>query len=185
MMELSMRAYLKVVVIDNDDVKRRNNIKIDAKNLRYDLIRYDGYSKGVETLTTAKGLFYLSLLDNRGIVKGHEERMAEKRLQAPKSVNFSSIYLTDKMTSDGLMIAFGNPPSSRTYGGKTPKENPFYDERNDGFVFLISPDWKWMEIVIVKDGEPCVQAYCQKFADGKLDDFLTRVRNSSHIYHEY
>lgn len=182
---IDLRAYLKVVEIESDEVKKRNNIHLDSKNKRYDLIKYQGYSKGIEALVTLKGLFYLTLLDTRGIIKGHEDRMAEKRLQAPKSVNFSSIYMTDKVTSDGLLIAFGNPPKGKSYGGKTPRPNPFYDERNDGFVFLISPDWKWMEIVIVRDGEPLIQSYCQKFADGKLDECLASLRMNSHIFHEY
>ena len=104
---------------------------------------------------------------------------AETRLQCQckgSSINFSSIYLESLKIGETL-IGYGEPPQTKKLKGD--KENSFFDNRMDGYLFIISPDFQTIEILVIPQGRQLVRGYAQKLADGQLNEALYEVRKSA------
>jgi hypothetical protein len=170
-------SYLKL--------ERSQSIKKDgteSKTPRYAVTSQAGYFKPLESLKNAKGEIVMYCQRND---KCNPNSTAETRLQCKDSVNFSSIYL-DLET----MIGYGEPPQEKMLkpgkkkkkdGSVTPidRPNPFYENRSDGYLFIVAPDEKTIEILIVPNGRALIRGYAAKLADGQLNDALEQVRSEA------
>ena len=170
-------CYLRIEVLPCE-VKKRHKIKAESSIPRLDVTAQAGYYKPLEALKNDKGIIYFNLIETRGYINSTDIRRADVRLQCrdnigKQSVNFSSIYLLDLNTEN--IIAYGNPPSAKTL--KTGKQNPFFENREDGFLFLAKKDFSEIEILIVPNGKYIIQGLAKEISDGKMNDILKNLRS--------
>lgn len=168
----------------SDDVKIKNKIKVGAAVPRYDCVESEGYYPEMERLVSTKGDLHFYLCETKGVINSPDQRRADRFLQAAKSFNFSSVYLLDEQTADGHLIGYGNPNGQKTYGkGKIP--NPFWECRNDGFLFIISPDWKNIELLVMPNGKFTILGLAKALADGQFDEALDTIRATAKTFYQY
>ena len=176
-------AYLKLEQLP-DEVKSRNKIKIGASVPRFDLTRLAGYYKPLESLKNKKGQIILYLNETRGIIDSPDQRRADRFLMGKDSLNFSSVYLLDCSTNGGGFVGYGNPNRSKTYS-KDKKPNPFLEVKNDGFLFLIAPDWRAVEVLIIPDGYNTILGNAKAMADGVYNEALATMRATAKTFFQY
>ncbi len=176
-------AYLKLEQLP-DEVKSRNKIKLGAKVPRFDLTRLAGYYKPLESLKNKKGQIILYLNETRGIIDSPDQRRADRFLMGKDSLNFSSVYLLDCSTNGGGFVGYGNPNRAKTYS-KDKKPNPFLEVKNDGFLFLIAPDWRSVEVLIIPDGYNTILGNAKAMADGVYNEALATMRATAKTFFQY
>jgi len=180
-----------------DEVKRKHKIKLESKTPRFDVIAHAGYYPPLERLKSSKGQIFFNLLKTDGIINSPDNRRAGYSLQcssppAPiKSVNFSSIYILETTNAD-FIIAYGEPPQGKLLksakdkkGNPIQRENPFFENGNDGYLFLISQDYSTIEILIIPDGRYLIKSYAMMLIDGKLTAALETIRNIAKSFFNY
>ena len=177
-------AYMKLEQLP-DEVKNRHKIKVGASVPRFDLTRLAGYYKPLESLKNKKGQIILYLNETRGIIDSPDQRRADRFLMGKDSLNFSSVYLLDCSTpTNGNLIGYGNPNRAKTFG-KEKKPNPFLEVKNDGFLFLIAPDWRAVEILVIPDGCNTILGNAKALADGVYNDALVTMRATAKTFFAY
>lgn len=106
------------------------------------------------------------------------------KLQAVRSINFTG--LKDCFTLSGC--AYGYPNGEKTYSSKK-MPNPFYENRNDGYLFLFhtqedvsgnGADNKVIpgsfELLIFENAKPIIASYCQQMKLGQFNTLLMNCR---------
>lgn len=168
-----------------DEVKKRHKIKIGATVPRYDLTNWAGYYKPFESLKNPKGQICLYLNETRGIINSTDKRRADRFLMAKDSLNLSSVFLLDSSTPSDLgIVGYGNPNRAATYG-KDKKQNPFLNYKNDGFLFLIAPDWKRFEMLVIPNGCNTILGNAKAMADGFYNEALETMRATANRFYQY
>ena len=138
-----------------------------------------GYFKPLEMLKSPRtGIIEMQTPPNRN---SNNKSTAEIRLQCSckGTINFSSIFIHN-IEHDKQLIGYGEPPYKeylKDKGGKKP--NPFYDNRNDGYLFIISKDFETIEILVIPNGRILLDGYLAKLADGQLDKELEELRKQA------
>jgi hypothetical protein len=163
------------------EIKSRHKIKLDAKTPRFDVTAQFGYFKPLEYLKNPKGMIILYLQATDGMINSIDRRRADVWLQCKNSVNFSSIYMLDLGTE--TVIGYGYPPDTKTLKGG--KENVFFDNRADGYLFLANKDFSQIEILIIPNGKHIVQGVAKQLADGKLNEILQQFRAEAKPIFQY
>ena len=107
------------------------------------------------------------------------KRLAEWSLTG-NGLNFSSIYIDDL---DYPEIGYGYPNASRHLSNGS--ENPLFEFRNDGYLFLMNKDYSVIEILIIPDGRNLISSYYQKFIDGGFDDEVRQLRQQAKPIYQY
>lgn len=176
-------AYMKFEQLP-DEVKRRNNIKVGAKVPRLDLTRLAGYYKPLQSLTNKNGQIFIYIQEAKDRINSPDERRAERYLQGKDSLNLSSVYLLRRSTPESPFVGYGNPDRSKTFS-KSHKPNPFYECRDDGFLFLIAPDWQTIEILVVTNGYNTIQGNAKGLADGAYNEALETMREAAKSFYQY
>jgi hypothetical protein len=83
------------------------------------------------------------------------------------------VYL-DNLKAGETLIGHGEPPQAKELKGNKP--NPFYNNRMDGYLFIVAPDEKTIEILIVPQGRQLIRGYATMLADGQLNEALNELR---------
>ena len=108
----------------------------------------------------------------------------DMKLQGKDSLNFTGLhdYFIDGKLSG---YAYGYPSNKESYGGNKPKLNPFFENRNDGFLFLIhtdeiQPDGRVIptsiELIVLEGAKALIKAYCKQLVMGGFDEALENLR---------
>lgn len=167
-----------------DEAKRRHNIKVGAKVPRFDLVQISGYSKSWEALKNKDGQIYFYLNEARGIINSPDSRRADRFLMGKGSLNFSSVFLLECEPSNGYFVGYGNPNGKETYS-KNNKPNPFYECRDDGYLFLISEDWRTIEVFVIPNGKNTILGNAKALNDGVYNDMLKPIREAATTFFQY
>jgi hypothetical protein len=157
-------------------MERRQSIKKDgteSKTPRYAVTAQAGYFKPLEALKNAKNEIVMYYQRND---KCNPNSTAETRLQCKGNINFSSIYFEGLKPGETL-IGYGEPPQSKEFKGG--KQNPFFDNRADGYLFVVEPGLNTIEILIVPQGRQLIRGYAAELADGQLNEALDELRKSA------
>ncbi len=157
-------------------MERRQTLKKDgseSKTPRYVVIAQAGYFKPLQAIKNTKNEIVMYYQRND---KCNPNSTAETRLQCKGSINFSSVYL-DNLKVGETLIGYGEPPQTKEL--KSGKQNPFFDNRADGYLFVISPNLNTIEILIVPQGRQLIRGYAAKLADGQLNEVLNEIRKSA------
>jgi hypothetical protein len=180
--------YLKTVQLSKEE-KIRHKIKPEAKIPRLDTIALAGYYPPLEALKNSKGQIFFNLIETRGIIDATDRRRAAFWLQC-NGLNFSSVFTLDLGFEN--IVGFGNPaidkflkPQKRKNGSIIERPNPFYEYRNDGFLFIATPDDSVLVIIIVSGGKSYIQSMVKKYADGQMTEILEALRSAAQPFFQY
>lgn len=166
-----------------DEVKKANKIKVGASVPRFDVTAVAGYYEPLEKFLNPKGMLFFYLQKSKGIINSPDVRRADYFLQCSKdSVNFSSIYEIG-YTSTGDFVAFGEP--NNTLKLKKGIDNPFYQFKNDGYLFVIAPDYQKIECLVLPDCRYTIRGNAQQLINGNLDEALKTIRQSARPVFNY
>lgn len=185
MSNIDFTAYIRFEQLP-DDVKKRHGGKAGAKIPRFDVTATAGYYKPLEAIKNGKGMVVAYLNETRGIIDSPDQRRADRFLmgkQAKDSVNISSVFLLDTAAEGGNLYGYGNPNSNPKLRSGNP--NPFYGSKNDGFLFLIAPDWKQIEWLVIPDGLCTILGNAKALADGVYNEALQTMRAAAKTYFNY
>ncbi len=180
------KAYLTLIQLP-DEVKKRNGIKTGAKIPRFDCVRISGNYEPLNHLKNPQGQIFLKLNKTKGIIRSPDNRRADCFLGAIGNyLNFSSVFLLDNSIegNKNIKVGYGNPNRDKTFG-KDKKPNPFYNYKEDCFLFLITPDWLTIEILVVSDGYNTMLASAKALADGVYNEELKTMRATATTFFQY
>lgn len=169
-----IRYYAKMVYDDN----------IQRKTPKYTVISEAGYYPPMEDLKNKKGIISMYLMGKRK----EGDNVPSMRLQAKNSLNFTGLkeYFLDGKLSG---YAYGNPLDSETYSSKK-RNNPFYEYRHDGYLFIIQIDKTTMskaapivptaiELIVIEDGAVLIPSYCKQLIMGGFDEAINSLRKQA------
>jgi len=159
-------------------MERRQSVKKDgteSKTPRYVVTAQAGYFKPLQAIKNAQNEIVMYYQRND---KCNPNSKSDTRLQCKGSINFSSVYL-DSLKIGEMLIGSGEPPQAKELKGG--KENPFFDNRSDGYLFLIAPEEKTIEILIVPNGRQLIRGYAKMLSDGVLNEALNQMRKSAKL----
>ena len=167
----NIRYYAKMV----------NTTQRSKKTPKYTITAQAGYYPPMELLRGRDGKISINLMEK--LREG--DNVPSMRLQAKNSLNFTGLkdYFQDGKLSG---FAYGYPLDKTTYS-KDEKPNPFFDYRQDGFLFLIEQDEKdptnltptAIELVVLEGAKVLISAYCKQLVMGGFDEALQALREQA------
>ena len=167
----NIRYYAKMV----------NSTQKGKKTPKYTIIAQAGYFPPMELLRGRDGQISMNLMEK--LKEG--DIVPSMRLQAKNSLNFTGLkdYFQDGKLSG---FAYGYPLDKPTYS-KDSKPNPFFDYKQDGFLFLIEQDVKdptnltptSIELVVLEGAKVLISAYCKQLVMGGFDEALQALREQA------
>lgn len=166
-----IRYYAKMV----------NTTQKGKKTPKYTITAQAGYYPPMELLRGRDGQISMNLMEK--LKEGNN--VPSMRLQAKNSLNFTGFkdYFQDGKLSG---FAYGYPLDKQTYS-KDEKTNPFFDYKQDGFLFLIEQDEKdptnltptSIELVVLEGAKVLISAYCKQLVMGGFDEALQALRKQA------
>lgn len=167
----NVRYYAKMV----------NTTQKGKKTPKYTITAQAGYYPPMEQLRGRDGQISMNLMEK--LKEG--DNVPSMRLQAKNSLNFTGLkdYFQDGRLSG---FAYGYPLDKPTYS-KDDKPNPFFDYKQDGFLFLIEQDEKdqtnltptSIELVVLEGAKVLISAYCKQLVMGGFDEALQALREQA------
>ena len=167
----NIRYYAKMV----------NTTPKGKKTPKYTITAQAGYYPPMELLRGRDGLVSMNLMEK--LKEG--SNIPSMRLQAKNSLNFTGLkeYFEDGKLSG---YAYGYPLDKSTYS-KNNKTNPFYEYKQDGYLFMVYQDKKdptniiptSIELVVLEDAKVLISAYCKQLKMGGFDEALAALRLQS------
>lgn len=168
-----IRYYAKLV----------NSTENGKKTPKYTIIGEAGYYPPMEQLRGRDNKISMNLMEK--LKEGSD--VPSMRLQAKNSLNFTGLkeYLEDGRLSG---VAYGYPDDKPTYSSKN-KPNPFYNYKDDGYLFLIHQDEKdpqnqtpvSIELMVLEGAKVMISAFCKSLREGGFDEALTSVRKLASV----
>jgi hypothetical protein len=151
------------------------------KTPKYTIVAQAGYYPPMEQLRGRDGLVSMNLMEK--LKEG--SNIPSMRLQAKNSLNFTGLkeYFEDGKLSG---YAYGYPLDKPTYS-KDNKPNPFYEYKEDGYLFIFYQDEKdptnliptRIEMVVLEGAKILVSAYCKQMRMGGFDEALAALRGQT------
>ena len=167
----NVRYYAKMV----------NTTQKGKKTPKYTIIAQAGYFPPMELLRGRDGQISMNLMEK--LKEG--DNVPSMRLQAKNSLNFTGLkdYFQDGKLSG---VAYGYPLDKPTYS-KDEKPNPFFDYKQDGFLFLIHQDEQapenqvptCIEFIVLEGAKVLISAYCKQLVIGGFKDALEQLRKQA------
>lgn len=152
--------------------------KEGIKTPKYRVVAEAGYYAPMESLKGKDGYISMYLQNQRK----ERDDIPAMWLQAKKSLNFTGLknYFIDGKISG---FAYGYPHDKKTYS-KEAITNPFYEYREDGFLFLIKDDKTGvvpasMELIVLEGAKVLIAAYCKQLVMGGFDNVLKSLREQA------
>ena len=113
------------------------------------------------------------------------ENVPSMRLQAKGSLNFTGLkewFENGKLSG----FAYGYPSNKPTYS-KDNKPNPFYDYRNDGYLFVVHQDQSnpeniiptEIELIVLEGAKVLISSYCKLLVIGGFNEALENLRKQA------
>ena len=163
-----IRYYAKLV----------NSTDNGKKTPKYTIIGESGYYPPMEHLRGRDNKISMNLMEK--LKEG--SNVPSMRLQAKNSLNFTGLkeYFQDGEISG---FAFGYPDDKPTSSSKN-KPNPFYEYREDGYLFLIHQDENnpqnlipvSIELMVLEGAKVMISSYCKMLSLGGFDEALMSAR---------
>lgn len=159
-----------------------NTTQKGKKTLKFTIIEQAGFYPPMELLRGRDGFISMNLMEK--IKEGNN--VPSMRLQAKNSLNFTGLkeYFENGKLSG---FAYGYPIDKPTYS-KELKPNPFYEYKQDGFLFRIYQDEKapnnlnptCIELIVLEGAKVLISAYCKQMKMGGFNDVLSALREQAH-----
>lgn len=177
----TISAYLRLAQLPGYRNVKRNGVIEQRKQPRYDLTHIAGYWEALDKLKNYQGQLYFNLIPtNKNEYRKQEGTTPEYYLQCTparsKTINFSGIRFH---YSDGMITAVGSGEPCNRPKLKSGVNNPMYDQRSDGFLFLFSTDRQTLEVLIIRCGMLLIDAYRRQLSLGGFDEVLQQLREQA------
>lgn len=167
----NIRYYAKMV----------NTTQNGKKTPKYTIVEQAGYYPPMEQLKGRDGQISVNLMEK--LKEG--DNVPSMRLQAKNSLNFTGLkeYFIDGKLSG---YAYGYPLDKPTYS-KDERPNPFFEYKEDGFLFLIEQDKNdptniistSIELIVLEGAKVLISAYCKQLVMGGFDEALQALREQA------
>lgn len=151
------------------------------KTPKYTITEWAGYYPPMEKLRGRDERISLNLMDKRK----EGMNIPSMRLQAKGSLNFTGLkeYFADGKLSG---FAYGYPDSRETYSSKK-KPNPFFEYKDDGFLFVVHQNPKdpssiipiQIELIVLEKARVLIPAYLKQLMMGGFDKELAQLREQA------
>ena len=161
--------------------KLENSTEEGKKTPKYTITEWAGYYPPMEKLRGRDERISLNLMDK--IKEGMN--IPSMRLQAKGSLNFTGLkeYFADGKLSG---FAYGYPDSRETYSSKK-KPNPFFEYKDDGFLFVVHQNPKdptsiipiQIELIVLERARVLIPAYLKQLMMGGFDKELAQLREQA------
>jgi hypothetical protein len=166
----------------NTSKVKRGGQMVERKTMRFDLSAFAGFWSGFEKLKNTKGDIHFNLISS--------DQNPNRKTDATTPeyyVQLTPAACKKCFNLSGLRLMFGDEADTWTCSGepsqkevlKTGDKNPLYDERNDGFIFVVGKKFDSIELFVLSDGRPFVDAYRKAVALGKYDNELNLMRETA------
>jgi hypothetical protein len=179
-MKPTINCYLKLERILNKE----------KKTARYDCTAFAGYYPPLEELKNGKGQLFLYLMRS----SNDKSTTPEHYLQASKdSMNLTGLFHywdEDKLSG----FCSGYPSTKELFDNKKKTPNPFYENRNDAFLFIIHwdkdkqepiPTPTAIEMIVLQDTKVLIDAYRKQLMLGGFDEELNSLRGQAKPIFKY
>ena len=110
---------------------------------------------------------------------GQAKRVPEWSL-TQSSLNLTSLYIQD---FDNPQFAYGYPNASHRLSNGS--ENPLYEYRSDGYLFILSDDLEQVELIVLPEQRNLISSWYQLLIDGELEEDISRLRQNAKPFFEY
>lgn len=147
-----------------------------SKTPKYTIVAKAGYYPPMEELIGRDGKISMYLQEK--LKNGSS--VPAMRLQAKNSLNFTGLkdwFIDGKLSG----YAYGYPSSEKTYAKG--KKNPFYDYKNDGYLFIAHQAEEALpraiELIVLEDAKILISAYCKQLIMGGFNEELNLLRRQS------
>lgn len=154
------------------------------KTPKYVIKAQAGYYPPMEQIKGGNGLISMYLMEK--LKDG--ANVPSMRLQAKDSLNFTGLkeYFIDGRLSG---FAYGYPLTDRIYSSKK-KENPFYEYRDDGYLFIVRQSENAntapekikpiaIELIVLEGAKVLISSYCKQLMMGGFDDTIKSLREQA------
>jgi hypothetical protein len=158
---------------------QREKNKLRQAICRRDCTQYSGIYKGIEPFMNPKGMFFLSLAEQKNFVSSHIKRQAEFSLEG-QNLKFSGLYFEDP---ENPQFAFGYPFQKPHFKDST--INPVFEYRNDLYLFMTDSHYLTFEILIFKGARNLASDYFQMLINGDFDNEIEDHRNNYKKFYPY
>jgi hypothetical protein len=158
-----------------------NTTQNGKKTPKFTISEQAGYYPPMEQLKGRDGQISMNLMEK--LKEG--ENVPSMRLQAKSSLNFTGLkeYFVDGKLSG---YAYGYPLDKPTYS-KDERTNPFFEYKEDGFLFLIEQDESdtknivptSIELIVLEGAKVLISAYCKQLLMGGFDEALQALRKQA------
>ena len=159
-----------------------NTTEKGKKTPKYTITAAAGYYPPMEQLHGKDGNISMNLMEK--LKDG--QNVPSMRLQAKNSLNFTGLkeYFQDGKLSG---FAYGYPYDMETYGNKPQRKNPFYEYRNDGFLFIIHQDEQdpaniipsAIEMIVLENAKVLISAFLKQLVMGGFDTEVKALREQA------
>lgn len=152
-----------------------------AKTPKFTIVGAAGFYPPMELLRGRDTKISMNLMEK--LKEG--ENVPSMRLQAKGSLNFTGLkewFVNDKLSG----FAYGYPSNKPTYS-KDNKPNPFYDYRNDGYLFVVHQDQSnpeniiptEIELIVLEGARVLISSYCKLLVIGGFNEALENLRKQA------
>ena len=154
---------------------------------KYVITTEAGYYPPMEKITGRDGKvsMYLQASKDSGSKKDNAPSM---KLQAKNSLNFTGLkeyFINGKLSG----YAYGYPLADKNYS-KDKKPNPFFEYRDDGFLFIIHQDKTAtttkdqikpdiIELIVLEGAKVLIASYCKQLMMGGFDEAIKALREQA------
>lgn len=154
------------------------------KTPKYVITAQAGYYPPMEQIKGRNGLISMYLMEK--LKEG--ANVPSMRLQAKDSLNFTGLkeYFVDGRLSG---FAYGYPLTDKTYSSKK-KENPFYEYKDDGYLFIVHQDRNAntapeqirptvIELIVLGGAKVLISSYCKQLMMGGFNEAIKSLREQA------
>lgn len=171
----NIRYYAKMEYDTNSKKTPKYVIKAEA-----------GFYEPMEHIKGRNGLVSMYLMEK--LKDG--ANVPSMRLQAKGSLNFTGLkdyFIDDKLSG----FAYGYPLTDKVYSSKK-IENPFYEYREDGFLFIINQNQTaataaeqirptFIELIVLDGAKVLIPSYCKQLTMGGFDEAINLLREQAKV----
>lgn len=161
--------------------KMVNSTQTGKVTPKFTITAQAGYFPPMDQLKGRDGLVSMNLMEKTK----EGDNIPSMRLQAKNSLNFTGLkeYFQDGKLSG---YAYGYPDPRATYSSKN-KPNPFFEYRQDGYLFVVHQDEidptnttpTYIELIVLEGAKVLISAYCKQLVMGGFEEALQQLRKQA------
>ena len=156
-----------------------NSTEQGAKTQRYTIYRSLGQYPQMDELRGRDGLISMYLIEQ---IDKEKKSATKTRLQAKGALNFTG--LKELQIKDGTAYAYGYPNKAQEL--KNGNTNPFYNCKNDGYLFIFHPKTdrkelsipQQIEMIVIENIGTMINQAFEDLKRGKLNKLIDTYRKA-------